>query len=522
MHRPIGSSRSTRAAALGIASLTLAAVVVACNGGGGAGRGGSQGGRRALPSPAPIPTVAAKSGTVKPSLTIAGIVAPFQNVGISASLSEPTLSVTVNEGDHVTKGQVLATLDTTDLQANLAAAIATTQGDDARVASARYTASLSYGQNPDQVRQAQQALVQAQQTLAQAQVDLDRDRQLVGSGYIPQQQYAQQQTTVANDQAAVRSAQAALSSAQTNQNVNGNSSQGLQAANVQSAIAAAASSRASADQIRAQIARAQVISPVDGVIVNRNLNPGEYPGSRTIFTIQQLNQVYAMLNASSADIFKITPGSYVSLRAGDDQTGRTYSGRVSAVLGQIQPGSTNFTVKALVQNPDGRLQSGVPVTATIALAPTTGTSIPTGAFLDDTHSTVMLDVNKTAKVTQVRELASDGTVSIVSGIRPGQILIANGQLGLQPNQSLVPAAAAGAGTGRRRGPGGAPAADGTAGPSGAPAASPEASASAEAAPTAAASEVPSAAASGAPDASGSPAPRRHRRRPSPGASPTGG
>jgi multidrug resistance efflux pump len=505
MYRPTGSSRSARAVVLSVASLALT-LVVACNT---SPRGGPQAGRRALPSPAPIPTVAAKTGTVKPSLTIAGIIAPYQNVGISSSLSEPTLSVAVNEGDHVTKGEVLATLDTTDLQANLAAAIATTQGDEARVDTAKYTASLSYGQNPDQVRQAQQALVQAQQTLAQAQVDLGRDKQLVGNGYIPQQQYAQQVTTVANDQAAVRSAQAALSSAQTNQRVNGDSAQGLQAANVQSAVAAAASSRASADQIRAQIARAQVISPVDGVIVNRNLNPGEYPGSRTIFTIQQLNQVYAMLNASSADIFKITPGSYVSLRAGDDQSGRTYSGHVVAVLGQIQPGSTNFTVKALVQNPDGRLQSGVPITATIALTPTTGTSIPTGAFLDDTHSSVMLDVNKTAKVMQVHELASDGTQSIVTGIAPGQILIANGQLGLQPNQSLVPAAAAG---GRRRGPGA----------SGAPAASPEASASAEVAPSDAASGAPAAAGSGAPDASGSPAPHHRRHRPAPDASPTGG
>jgi multidrug efflux pump subunit AcrA (membrane-fusion protein) len=495
MDRPHRSFvRTARLVVLGAGVL---AAVVGCSHGSSSGRGGV--GRRALPSPAPIPTVVAKPASVKPSLTIAGIIAPYQNVGISSSLSEPTLTVPVNEGDHVKKGQQLAVLDTTDLQANLEAAVATAQSDDARISTARYTATLSFGQNPDQVRQSQQALLQAQQTLAQAQTDLGRDRQLVGSGYIPQQQFAQQQTTVQNDQAAVRSAQAALSSAQTNQKVNGNSAAGLQAANVQAAVAEAASARASADQIRAQIARAVVVSPVDGNIVNRNLNPGEYPGSRTIFTIQELDKVYAMLNASSADIFRITDGSYVSLRAGDDQSGRVYSGHVVAILGQIQPGSTNFTVKALVENPDGRLQSGVPITATVALPGTSGVGIPTSAFLDDTRTSIMLDVNKTAKIQKVRELASDGTTSIVSGIPNGTVVVANGQLGLQAGASLAPA---------RRG---RAASGGTAG----------ADATAES-PGAEASAMPGVGAT--PGAAGSPAAgaHRHHRQASPDAAATGG
>ena len=64
---------------------------------------------------------------------------------------------------------------------------------------------------------------------------------------------------------------------------------------------------------RAQISRATIVSPVDGIVVNRNLNPGEYPGARTIFVLQQVDPVFAELNASSADVFRVQRGAPVAL-----------------------------------------------------------------------------------------------------------------------------------------------------------------------------------------------------------------
>ena len=148
---------------------------------------------------------------------------------------------------------------------------------------------------------------------ADAQLDqqnLNRYQTLLNSGYVSQQQVDQQRTTVRNDQQQVLSAQASLQSAVLNAHVNGNYQQGLQAANVASAQADAASAHAQAEQIQAQIDKALITSPVDGVVVNRNLNPGEYPGSRTIFTVQQLDPVYAELNASSSKTcFRIQRGA---------------------------------------------------------------------------------------------------------------------------------------------------------------------------------------------------------------------
>jgi HlyD family secretion protein len=432
-----------------LACSVLAAAVLA-----GCGQSASKRSGRAGASPNPVPTTAAKQTTVSATSTISGVIAPYQNVAITSSLAEPADSVSVNEGDHVTAGEVIAVLDTADLRAQLARARATIDQDtrnaaslDAKVQQAQYTGRLNIDTGQNQVSSARAAVAQAETTLKNDQLNLVRDGTLLTKGYIAQQAVDQQQTLVNNDASAVRSAQAALQTALTNASVNGNSNSGLQAANVNSAIADARAAHAAIEQAQAQaqqiqtsIDKATIVSPVNGTVINRNLNPGEYPGSRTIFTIQQLDKVYAVLNASSSDTFAIPVGAPVTLSVAGSGAA-SYTGKVVAVLGQVSPGSTNFTVKVTLPNPDGRLQSGLPVTASVKLPAVSGIGIPTTAFLDDTHTTVMIAddelVDVVAKIVHVRELGSNGTTSIVSGIKAGQNVVANGQLGLADGQSLA-------------------------------------------------------------------------------------
>jgi len=431
---------------LGLLIAVAALLLVGC------GQSANRRGTRVGASPNPVPTAAAKATTVRASTTISGVIAPLQNVAITSSLAEAADAVNVNEGDQVRAGQVIAVLDTADLQAQLAQAVATVAtderiaaSDDAKVVQAQYTQKLNIGQSSDQVRSARAVVVSAQSTLSNDQLTLSRDAQLLSSGYIAQSQYDQQKTQVQNDTSALHTAQANLESAITNQQVNGTTNTGLQAANVASVAADARAARATIQQAQAQvqqfqasIAKATIVSPVNGVVVNRNLNPGEYPGARTIFTIQQLDHVYAELNASSADTFSIPVGAPVTVTVSSGT--RSYSGKVVAVLGQVTPGSTNFTVKVLVLNADGKLASGLPVTAVAALPPVSGIGIPTTAFLDDTHTSVMIAddevVDTVAKLVHVRELGSDGKTSIVSGLKKGQFVISNGQLGVTDGQSL--------------------------------------------------------------------------------------
>jgi multidrug efflux pump subunit AcrA (membrane-fusion protein) len=396
-----------------------------------------------------VPTAAAAPATVHPTVEIAGIIAPFQNVSLSSSLVEPTDSVNVIEGDYVRKGQILAVLDTTDLRANYDAAVQSAASDDARSEQTQYQAQLNIGQGSDQVRNAQAALLQAKQTLTLDQLNLHRDQTLLQAGYVSQQQVDQQRTMVHNDQQQESSAQATLQSATLNARVNGTSQNGLQAANVASAIASARSAHAQAAQIQASIDKALIVSPVDGIVVNRNLNPGQYPGSSTIFTVQQLNPVYAQLNASSEDVFRIERGAPVTISVAGVE-GALYRGRVSAVLGQVEPGSTNFTVQAILPNPGFRLKSGMAVTGTVSLASINGIGIPVTAFLDDAHDSVMVvDSGGTAKQQRVTEKGNDGKTSVVTGLADGSHVISNGQLGITNGQQVV-------GPGTSPSPGGSP------------------------------------------------------------------
>ena len=197
----------------------------------GCGRGSNRmrGGFGGQASAAPVPTAVAHQASVHPTLVIAGIIAPLQNVAISSTLSEPADTVSVNEGDQVRAGEVIAVFDTADLRAQYESLIRTAASDDAKVEQAKFTAKLNFGQAPQQVTQARQALTQAQHTLALDQLTLQRDEDLVKQGYLQQQTYDQQRTTVSNDEAAVRSAQAALNSSLTNLQVTGSSKSGLQA-----------------------------------------------------------------------------------------------------------------------------------------------------------------------------------------------------------------------------------------------------------------------------------------------------
>jgi len=116
----------------------------------------------------PVPvlqTTPAVTGTVRPGETLSGIIAPLQNVQISNTLAEPVASVRVQEGQVVQHGQVLAVLETQDLEANLKAAQKIYDEDVAKISQTRYQGVLAIAQGNDQGRSAQGALSQGQANL---------------------------------------------------------------------------------------------------------------------------------------------------------------------------------------------------------------------------------------------------------------------------------------------------------------------------------------------------------------------
>jgi hypothetical protein len=98
------------------------------------------------------------------------------------------------------------------------------------------------------------------------------------------------------------------------------------------------------------------------------------------------------------------------------------------VLNEIQPGSTQFQVKVVLQNPGDVLRPGTAVSGGVALPDVRGVLVPTTAFTDDNHDSIQIvQSDDTVKSVQVTEVASDGKNSVVKGVNAGTRVITNGQ-----------------------------------------------------------------------------------------------
>jgi HlyD family secretion protein len=360
---------------------------------------------------------------------LAGIVAPFQNIAVQSTLAEPADSVSVQEGDVVHKGQVLAVLDTSDLEAQLRADEATANSNSATTTHDVYQGSLAIAQGSDTLRSAVAAVNQAKANMERDQAQLTRDQNLFAKGYVSLAQVQQDQATRRDDDATLENANSQVASARSTVQANGTlSSGGLQQSTVQQSQAQVEVAQAQADQVKVQIEKATLVSPIDGVVVNRNFNPGEYPGTRQLFTLQQVDPVYAVLHGSGSEVANIQPGVKASIAAADIGTRETFSGDVVGVLNQINPGSTDFQVKVVVPNPFRRLRPGMAVVGTVPLPAVRGILIPQTAFTDDNHNAVMgVQTDGTLKTMHVTETGGDGTTSVVSGIQSGTRLLQDGQ-----------------------------------------------------------------------------------------------
>lgn len=181
-------------------------------------------------------------GEMSSSNTIAGQVIPEQSVQVFPMLSGQVTSLNVNDGDIVTKGQVLFTVDTSTVTATLGALQQSYNATKAATDQAITTASLGV-QN-------------AQLAVEQAQTALDNINALFSVGAASSQQVTQAEQGVEQAKSALQQAQIGVEQARA--------SQQSSLAQIQSSI----------DQINAQAALGTVTAPVDGKISNLTLTVG--------------------------------------------------------------------------------------------------------------------------------------------------------------------------------------------------------------------------------------------------------
>lgn len=111
-----------------------------------------------------------------------------------------------------------------------------------------------------------------------------------------------------------------------------------------------------------------VRAPIGGVVISRNVNPGENVAGETIFTIADLSTVVAELAVFRRDLSRLRVGQAVTVRS--DDGGVSGSGSVNFISPIGSGESQSVKLRVMLDNRDGRWQPGMFVTAEVEVAAT--------------------------------------------------------------------------------------------------------------------------------------------------------
>jgi HlyD family secretion protein len=169
-------------------------------------------------------------------------------------------TLSVEEGDHVKKGDPIFTLESSEQEASVAAAKARVDEAEARLADAK--AQL---QRPDEIQVLQASLEQAQAMLQQANNNLDRARTLFGKGWITKAQLDDAVAQHDRNQAAVAEAERRINAAK----LPGRSDM------IDAAKANAEAAHHALDEAEKNLGKRQVFAHADGTVEEVYFRPGE-------------------------------------------------------------------------------------------------------------------------------------------------------------------------------------------------------------------------------------------------------
>jgi len=325
----LGMSRGGRARRFGrwmVALLVLAAIVA------GALRLRAS---RATP-PEQYRTEAVDSGTLTVSVTATGELKALTQVNIGTEISGVVESVAVDYNSPVRVGQILARVNTEKLEAQAAQARAGLQSAEAK-------------------RQ------QSQATLAEAQAELAKlqhVRELSG-GRVPSRQELDSQ------EASVKRAQA------------DEASTGAQVAQSQASLAA----------IETDIRKAVIKSPINGMVLDRQVDPGQTVAASfqtpTLFTLaEDLTKMKLIIDVDEADIGNVKVGQLARFHV-DAYPDRAFESRVQEVRStpKTSNGVVTYQTVLTVDNKERLLQPGMTATAEITVTQVTDALLVPNAAL---------------------------------------------------------------------------------------------------------------------------------------------
>ncbi|HEX9395887.1 MAG TPA: efflux RND transporter periplasmic adaptor subunit [Burkholderiales bacterium] len=137
-------------------------------------------------------------------------------------------------------------------------------------------------------------------------------------------------------------------------------------------------------------------SPIAGVVVERNLNPGQElrpdnQGDKALFVISDPSQLWFFLDVAEKDVGSIKPGIEVKISTtslGDDRA----TGRISHVADLVDPQARTVKVRGVVAKADARLKAEMYMVAELRVPSPVGYLVPTRAvYLRGEQTYVFID-----------------------------------------------------------------------------------------------------------------------------------
>ncbi len=403
------------------------------------------------PPPISVATAKVTRGDISTFVAFDGQISPNFQTTLSTAEAGTIASVDVTEGQFVHQGEVLATLDTSQLQAQLKANAATVRQNQAELVHSDVAAPVASQQYDSAISTARQNLEAAlnsvhssESLLVSDDLTQTADRTLESEGYVSTSVYKQalaayvaQRATVHDASQAVTAAQASLKTAleDTNQRQEDQ-------ATIAASEATLAAGQANVELLQAQIAQSSIVAPFDGQITERLLDPGAFAGANTpILEIAQSSTVYVVANVPDIDLPYVKVGKAVKFTS-SSLPGRTFHGNVFDVNTTPTTGTLSYRVRLAQPNPGLVLRGGMLVEVTTVVAHHTNTLlVPSSAVVaagaGGAH--VFTIQNGKAKSLPVHvDLQTDALVEVHGkGITAGEQVITTQPTGLQDGSTIA-------------------------------------------------------------------------------------
>jgi multidrug efflux pump subunit AcrA (membrane-fusion protein) len=371
-----------------------------------------------------VQVAAVEKTTIQHTINAQAILFPRQQAAIVPKISAPVRKFLVKRGSPVHQGQLLAVLENRDLSA-----AAQENKGSYEQAQAAYETTTGAGL-PEEIRKAEADAQQAQQVL-DAQEKVFESRQLLfAQGALPRKDLDQSRVDVtqARNQAAI--AKKHLDA--------------LMAIGKQQELKSAAGQLESAKGkylgAEAQLGYSEIRSPMDGVITDRPLYPGEMAAAGTpLLTVMDISSVIAKAHIPQSDA--------AALKVGDNGTmtvpgiDEAIEGKVTVVSPALDPNSTTVEVWLEAKNSKHQLKPGTSVQlALTAKTVKDALVIPANSVItapDGTNAVMLAGADGRAHQKPVKLGIRNGDdVQIVDGLTSNDKVIAVGAYGL-PDKTKI-------------------------------------------------------------------------------------